>query len=107
MFALQQTFVAEHPSRDDQDGDGDRCEFELSYAAIFNGYSRNIASALDPFGSEIEQPRQNQCHWKSKRYQEDRQADCPIRDVENRENLRNPLSQCPTGDNITDGDPVD
>ena len=65
-----------------------------------------LSVRLIPSGVRSNSHANNQRNRKPKCYQHDRQADRPIRDVENWENLRNPLSQRPASDNITDGDSV-
>src|SRR5213595_3766367 len=68
------------------------------------GCKIDIFRASDPFRCKLKCPCDHERDWKSDHDNEHDQSDGPIRNVEDRENLRDALSERPAGDSIGDGD---
>src|SRR6266487_1640741 len=63
-----------------------------------------IFRALDSFRRELKRPGENERKWKTNHDEKHNQTDNPIWNVEDWKNLRDTLSESPTGNCIRDGD---
>src|SRR5262249_39086170 len=93
------TFVTEYSHEKEQDGDNN--EVELSRCVDSPRRSNgSIFRALAAFRRQIEQPGKSKRNWKPKGNKDHNRAHDPARNVKNRENLRDSLSQRPPSEGV-------
>jgi hypothetical protein len=66
----------------------------------------DICGSFNSVRRQLEHPRQNQCDWQTDDDEQNNKTNDPVRNIEDRQDLRNSLRKCPACDDVSDRDLV-